>query len=98
MSETQSCITSSSLISYAAIFVSIFTQCNNAQISCLREHFLLTSPHTPFKYCFSFQTKLNPCMDLKKGLGKCIVTLYYKKLIAAIHCTYKAELQSYLQS
>ena len=31
MSETQSCITSSSLVSYAAIFVPIFTQRNDAQ-------------------------------------------------------------------
>ena len=34
--------------------------------SCVSEYFLPSSPHIPLKYCFSFQTKLNPCMKFKE--------------------------------
>ena len=51
--------------------------------SCISECFLPTSPDVPFKYCFSFQTKLNPCMEFRKNLSKCIIffNIYLEKLI-----------------
>ena len=94
-------VKSFSLVSYVAILVSIFTQRDDTQKSCVSEYFLSTSPHIPFKYCFPFQTKLNPCMEFKEKFEQVYNTFYcyyLKKLIAAIHCTYKAELQSYFQS
>ena len=90
-------LTSLSLVSYAAIFC---RSSLNATTQTLRKwYFLPTSPHMPFKYCFPFQTKLNPCMEFKEKFEQVYDTFFYlKKLIAAIHCTYKAELQSYFQS
>ena len=42
--------------------------------SRVSEYFLSTSPHIPFKYCFPFQTKLNPCMEFKEKLEpECII-------------------------
>ena len=73
-STQSSCITSSSLVSLAAIFVSIFTQRDDTQKKRVSEYFLSTSPHIPFKYCFPFQTKVNPCMEFKEKLEpECII-------------------------
>ena len=106
-STQSSCITSSSLVSFAAIFVSIFTQrtlgtrCFSSRLteagnrarkvsgtqgtlnattlkkSRVSEYFLPTSPHIPFKNCFPFQTKLNPCMEFKEKLEpECIILFF----------------------
>ena len=91
-----SCITSSSLVSYAAIFVPIFTQCNNTQ---KKPHKLILPSYLSscaLQYCLSFQTKMmNPCMEFRRNLSKCIILFLFKethgnKYIVHIRLNYKA--------
>ena len=83
---------SSSLVSYAAIFVAIFTQYDDTNKRCISEYFLPTSPHVPFNIVSP--ARLNWTHEWNSGKNE---QVHWKKLIAAKQRTYEAELQSYFQ-
>ena len=71
---SSSCITSSFLVSYAAVFVLIFTQLDDTKKAAeVNTSSLLYLSSWPLQIVSHFQTKPNPCMEFRKKIMKCII-------------------------
>ena len=59
------------------------------------KYFLPTSPHVPFKCCFSCHTKLNPCMEFGKNLDFCI-RMFFLKTLSFQACFWKKLIRAFM--
>ena len=59
------------------------------------KYFLPTSPHVPFKCCFSCHTKLNLCMEFGKNLDFCI-RMFFLKTLSFQACFWKKLIRAFM--